>query len=116
MHFNIVSQIIESSDVKDDKGVVVNVAHLNLVDLAGSERAAQTKATGMRLKEGANINKSLSTLSLVMKQLSESQDYINFRDSKLTRILQHSLGGNALTAIICAVTPAALDETHSTLA
>ncbi|GLV46297.1 CENP-meta [Carabus blaptoides fortunei] len=107
--------IIESTDVKDNNGVV-NVAQLNLVDLAGSERPTVTKATGLRLKEGAHINKSLSVLSLVMKQLSESSDFVNFRDSKLTRILQSSLGGNALTAIICAVTPASLDETHSTLA
>jgi len=94
------------------------VSQLNLVDLAGSERARQTGATGERFKEGRHINLSLSTLALVIKQLSESQDiqkYINFRDSKLTRLLQTSLGGNAMTAIICAVTPAALDETQCTL-
>lgn len=101
--------------MKDNIGVV-NVAQLNLVDLAGSERPTHTKATGLRFKEGAHINKSLSVLSLVMKQLSESLEFVNFRDSKLTRILQSSLGGNALTAIICAVTPASLEETHSTLA
>lgn len=89
-----------------------------MVDLAGSERARQTGTTGERFKEGCCINLSLSTLALVIKQLSESQDsqkYINFRDSKLTRLLQASLGGNAMTAIICAVTPAALDETQCTL-
>lgn len=61
---------------------------------------------------------SLSTLGLVIMQLSESQDsqkHVNFRDSKLTRLLQSSLGGNAMTTIICAVTPAALEETQCTL-
>lgn len=86
-----------------------------MVDLAGSERARQTGATGERFKEGRLINLSLSTLALVIMQLSESQDYINFRDSKLTRLLQPSLGGNAMTTIICAITPAALEETQCTL-
>lgn len=86
-----------------------------MVDLAGSEKARQTGATGERFKEGCLINLSLSTLALVIKQLSESQDFVNFRGSKLTRLLQASLGGNAMTAIICAVTPAALEETHCTL-
>ncbi|KOB66333.1 Kinesin-like protein b, partial [Operophtera brumata] len=94
----------------------VNVSLLNLVDLAGSERAGQTGATGIRFKEGTLINKSLSSLALVIKQLSEDPNrFINYRDSKLTRILQNSLGGNAKTSIICAITPAALDETNSTL-
>lgn len=91
---------------------------MNLIDLAGSERARQTGATGERFKEGRHINLSLSTLGLVIKQLSESQDnqkHVNFRDSKLTRLLQNSLGGNAMTAIICAVTPVALEETQCTL-
>ncbi|CAH2236155.1 jg17668 [Pararge aegeria aegeria] len=94
----------------------VNVSQLNLVDLAGSERAGQTGATGLRFKEGTHINKSLSVLALVIKQLSEDPNkHANYRDSKLTRILQNSLGGNAKTSIICAVTPAALEETISTL-
>ncbi|XP_069355318.1 kinesin-related protein 4-like isoform X2 [Maniola hyperantus] len=94
----------------------VNVSQLNLVDLAGSERAGQTGATGLRFKEGTHINKSLSVLALVIKQLSEDPNkHANYRDSKLTRILQNSLGGNAKTGIICAVTPAALEETISTL-
>lgn len=94
----------------------VNVSQLNLVDLAGSERAGQTGATGLRFKEGTHINKSLSALALVIKQLSEDPNkYVNYRDSKLTRILQNSLGGNAKTGIICAITPAVLEETISTL-
>ncbi|XP_015428418.1 PREDICTED: centromere-associated protein E-like [Dufourea novaeangliae] len=109
---------IESREAGGDSDGAIQVSQLNLVDLAGSERARQTGATGERFKEGLHINLSLSTLGLVIMQLSESQDgqkYVNFRDSKLTRLLQNSLGGNAMTAIICAVTPAALDETHCSL-
>lgn len=86
-----------------------------LVDLAGSEKASQTNATGDRFREGCAINTSLSALSLVIKQLSEGEGFVNFRDSKLTHILRASLGGNARTAIICNVTPTVLDETSSTL-
>ncbi|XP_031826944.2 uncharacterized protein LOC116424546 isoform X1 [Nomia melanderi] len=109
---------IESREAGGDSDGAIQVSQLNLVDLAGSERARQTGATGERFKEGLHINLSLSTLGLVIMQLSELQDgqkYVNFRDSKLTRLLQNSLGGNAMTAIICAVTPAALDETQCTL-
>uniref|UniRef100_A0A8C0QTJ6 Centromere protein E n=1 Tax=Canis lupus dingo TaxID=286419 RepID=A0A8C0QTJ6_CANLU len=95
----------------------VKVSHLNLVDLAGSERAAQTGAEGVRLKEGCNINRSLFILGQVIKKLSDGQvgGFINYRDSKLTRILQNSLGGNAKTRIICTVTPVSFDETLTTL-
>ncbi|XP_059027790.1 centromere-associated protein E isoform X3 [Mustela lutreola] len=95
----------------------VKVSHLNLVDLAGSERAAQTGAEGVRLKEGCNINRSLFILGQVIKKLSDGQvgGFINYRDSKLTRILQNSLGGNAKTRIICTITPVSFDETLSTL-
>ncbi|XP_028616283.1 centromere-associated protein E [Grammomys surdaster] len=95
----------------------IKVSHLNLVDLAGSERAAQTGAEGVRLKEGCFINRNLFILGQVIKKLSDEQvgGFINYRDSKLTRILQNSLGGNAKTRIICTVTPASLDETLTTL-
>uniref|UniRef100_A0A8C2V2I0 Centromere-associated protein E n=1 Tax=Chinchilla lanigera TaxID=34839 RepID=A0A8C2V2I0_CHILA len=95
----------------------IKVSHLNLVDLAGSERAAQTGAEGVRLKEGCNINRSLFILGQVIKKLSDGQigGFINYRDSKLTRILQNSLGGNAKTRIICTITPASFEETLSTL-
>ncbi|XP_047364114.1 centromere-associated protein E-like [Vespa velutina] len=109
---------IESRETDAGSDGAIQVSQLNLVDLAGSERAGQTGATGERFKEGRHINMSLSTLGLVIKQLSESQDiqkYVNFRDSKLTRLLQASLGGNAMTAIICTVTPAALEESQCTL-
>ncbi|KAI3988412.1 hypothetical protein MKX01_031630 [Papaver californicum] len=84
------------------------IASLNFVDLAGSERATQTHADGARLREGCHINLSLMTLTTVIRKLSAGKrsGHIPYRDSKLTRILQHSLGGNARTAIICTLSPA----------
>ncbi|XP_032569915.1 kinesin-like protein KIN-7O isoform X1 [Drosophila sechellia] len=109
--------IIESrkSDHSDDDAVIQSV--LNLVDLAGSERADQTGARGARLKEGGHINKSLLFLSNVIKSLSENADnkFTSYRDSKLTRILQASLGGNAFTSIICTIKPSIMEESQSTL-
>uniref|UniRef100_A0ACD6A0S8 Uncharacterized protein n=1 Tax=Avena sativa TaxID=4498 RepID=A0ACD6A0S8_AVESA len=95
------------------------VASLNFVDLAGSERAAQTCAVGARLKEGSHINRSLLTLTKVIRKLSSEKrsGHIPYRDSKLTRILQLSLGGNARTAIICTMSPALthLEQSRNTL-
>ncbi|XP_026197347.1 centromere-associated protein E isoform X2 [Anabas testudineus] len=118
----IFRMILESRERSDPvsgenaDGAII-VSHLNLVDLAGSERASQTGAEGARFKEGCNINRSLFTLGQVIKKLTdESQKgFTNYRDSKLTRILQNSLGGNAKTVIICTITPVTLDETLSTL-
>eukprot|EP00817_Percolomonadidae_sp_ATCC50343_P002703 CAMPEP_0117426362 /NCGR_PEP_ID=MMETSP0758-20121206/6503_1 /TAXON_ID=63605 /ORGANISM="Percolomonas cosmopolitus, Strain AE-1 (ATCC 50343)" /LENGTH=449 /DNA_ID=CAMNT_0005211509 /DNA_START=905 /DNA_END=2251 /DNA_ORIENTATION=- len=89
-----------------------------MVDLAGSERAAKTGATGARLEEGCKINLSLSALGNVIKALVDSKTkYIPYRDSKLTRILQDSLGGNTKTVMLAAISPADdnYDETLSTL-
>ncbi|XP_063244910.1 centromere-associated protein E-like [Bacillus rossius redtenbacheri] len=107
-------KIIESRNTQDGDGVI-QVSHLNLVDLAGSERVEQTGSTGDRLKEGCSINRSLFFLGQVIAQLTDGDDHVSYRDSKLTRILQSSIGGNALTAIVCAVTPAAVEETANTL-
>ncbi|KAJ1950690.1 hypothetical protein FBU59_000562, partial [Linderina macrospora] len=100
----------------------VMVSCLNLVDLAGSERVGLTGAEGQRLKEGGHINKSLLSLGTVIARLSEDGGggdggHIPYRDSKLTRILQPSLGGNARTLIICTITPAHdyVEEALSTL-
>ncbi|PVU99734.1 hypothetical protein BB559_000457 [Furculomyces boomerangus] len=98
----------------------VKISSLSLVDLAGSERVGHTGAEGMRLREGAHINKSLLALGTVIAKLAESDSdrgHIPYRDSKLTRILQSSLGGNSRTVIICTITLAEpySDETHSTL-
>ncbi|KAL8489358.1 hypothetical protein ACS0TY_025309 [Phlomoides rotata] len=122
----IFRMIIESREKVDDAQAefscdAVRVSVLNLVDLAGSERAAKTGAEGVRLKEGSHINKSLMTLGTVIKKLSEGAEsqggHVPYRDSKLTRILQSSLGGNANTAIICNITLAQVhaDETKSSL-
>ncbi|XP_061890729.1 kinesin-like protein KIF13B isoform X2 [Entelurus aequoreus] len=99
------------------------VSKLSLVDLAGSERAAKTGAAGERLKEGSNINKSLSTLGLVISALAEQSagktrgKFVPYRDSVLTWLLKDSLGGNSRTAMVATISPAAdnYDETLSTL-
>ena len=99
------------------------LSKINLVDLAGSERANSTGATGARLKEGCNINKSLLVLGNVIntladKALGKKKDVLPpYRDSALTRILQNALGGNSKTVMICALSPASInyEETLSTL-
>uniref|UniRef100_A0A8C7HYP8 Kinesin family member 13B n=1 Tax=Oncorhynchus kisutch TaxID=8019 RepID=A0A8C7HYP8_ONCKI len=99
------------------------VSKLSLVDLAGSERAAKTGATGERMKEGSNINKSLSTLGLVISALADQgagknkTKFVPYRDSVLTWLLKDSLGGNSRTAMVATVSPAGdnYDETLSTL-
>ncbi|KAM4528797.1 kinesin-like protein KIF13B isoform 2-T2 [Fundulus diaphanus] len=99
------------------------VSKLSLVDLAGSERAAKTGAAGERLKEGSNINKSLSTLGLVISALADhgagknKSKFVPYRDSVLTWLLKDSLGGNSRTAMVATISPAAdnYDETLSTL-
>ncbi|KAE9606652.1 putative plus-end-directed kinesin ATPase [Lupinus albus] len=93
------------------------VASVNFVDLAGSERVSQTNSAGTRLKEGSHINRSLLTLGTVIRKLRGRNGHIPFRDSKLTRILQSSLGGNARTAIICTMSPARshVEQSRNTL-
>ncbi len=97
---------------------MLRVGKLNLVDLAGSERQKKTGATGDTLKEGAKINLSLSALGNVISALSEGKSkHIPYRDSKLTRLLQDSLGGNTKTLMVAAISPADFnfDESLSTL-
>ncbi|KAK9071435.1 hypothetical protein SSX86_010005 [Deinandra increscens subsp. villosa] len=94
------------------------VSTVNFVDLAGSERASQSLTAGARLKEGCHINRSLLTLGTVIRKLSKGRSgHIPFRDSKLTRILQSSLGGNSRTAIICTMSPARshVEQSRNTL-
>ena len=104
---------------KDDQGKEhYRVGKLNLVDLAGSERQAKTGATGDRLKEATKINLSLSALGNVISALVDGKSkHIPYRDSKLTRLLQDSLGGNTKTLMIAAISPAGdnYEETLSTL-
>ncbi|KAL2520436.1 ATP binding microtubule motor family protein [Forsythia ovata] len=101
---------------KDNSSILS--ATVNFVDLAGSERASQSLSEGTRLKEGCHINRSLLTLGTVIRKLSKGRNgHIPYRDSKLTRILQTSLAGNARTAIICTVSPARshVEQSRNTL-
>ena len=104
------------------------LARIRLVDLAGSERAKATEATGQRLREGSNINKSLTTLGRVIQALAldpkharlhnrnkRTKDVVPYRDSILTWLLKDSLGGNSKTAMIACIAPSDYDETLSTL-
>ncbi|EER38796.1 kinesin family protein [Histoplasma capsulatum H143] len=98
-------------------------ARIRLVDLAGSERAKATEATGQRLREGSNINKSLTTLGRVIAALADNKpgrprknkEVVPYRDSILTWLLKDSLGGNSKTAMIACIAPSDYEETLSTL-
>ncbi|KAL6094598.1 kif19 [Pungitius sinensis] len=97
----------------------VRFARLFMIDLAGSERAAQTQNRGQRLKEGAHINRSLLALGNCINALSDKNGkYVNYRDSKLTRLLKDSLGGNSRTVMIAHISPASVgfEESRNTLA
>jgi len=114
-----VFSIVVECCVRDDKGEDhIRVGKLNLVDLAGSERQGKTGATGDRLKEATKINLSLSALGNVISALVDGNtQHVPYRDSKLTRILQDSLGGNTKTVMCANAGPAEYnyDETLSTL-
>ncbi len=112
----------------DTKLEAEKVSRISLVDLAGSERANSTGATGARLKEGANINRSLTTLGKVIAALAQASaepakgqkrkaldSFVPYRDSVLTWLLKDSIGGNSKTAMIAAISPADYEETLSTL-
>jgi hypothetical protein len=110
-------ELIHGSDQKREVW-----SQINLVDLAGSERAGKTGAEGTRMKEGICINQSLSALGAVITALADSakkgkRQHIPYRNSKLTRVLQESLGGNSLTVMIANISSAAsnLDESLNTL-
>lgn len=97
----------------------VTKSKINMIDLAGSERARTTGVSGEGLREGANINKSLSTLGRVISTLAEgkTRDHVPYRDSKLTYILKDSLGGDSKTAMLATISPSEVnyEETVSTL-
>lgn len=90
---------------------------LSMIDLAGSERGAATGGAGVRFKEGSNINKSLLALGNCINALADGQRHIPYRDSKLTRLLKDSLGGNCQTVMIANISPAhpTIEDTHNTL-
>jgi Kinesin motor domain len=118
-HSVFVITVRQKDTVDESKNVFAKV---NLVDLAGSERVKSTGASGATLKEGANINKSLSELgnvinALVAQAKGKKGVFVPYRNSKLTRVLQESLGGNSITAMLAALSPAGsfFEETLSTL-
>ncbi|XP_077472141.1 kinesin-like protein KIF1A isoform X2 [Stigmatopora argus] len=127
--FNII--FTQKKHDSDSENTSEKVSKISLVDLAGSERADSTGAKGTRLKEGANINKSLTTLGKVISALAEQdsapnknnkkkkkvESFIPYRDSVLTWLLRENLGGNSRTAMVAALSPADInyDETLSTL-
>jgi len=115
---SIFTIVVEMSTKDEATGKeMLRSGKLNLVDLAGSERQKKTGAGGATLKEGIKINMSLSALGNVISALSEGGRHIPYRDSKLTRLLQDSLGGNTKTMMIAAISPADynFEETMSTL-
>uniref|UniRef100_A0A8D0H2E4 Kinesin-like protein n=1 Tax=Sphenodon punctatus TaxID=8508 RepID=A0A8D0H2E4_SPHPU len=98
----------------------LQMAKMSLIDLAGSERASTTNARGKRLREGANINRSLLALINVINALADAKSkkpHIPYRDSKLTRLLKDSIGGNCRTVMIAAISPSVLscEDTYNTL-
>ncbi|PFH31745.1 kinesin motor domain-containing protein [Besnoitia besnoiti] len=109
---------IESCEITDGAESQIRAGKLNLVDLAGSERHAKAGTSGDALKEAAKINLSLSALGNVISALADSRtSFVPYRDSKLTRLLQDSLGGNTKTAMVASISPASsnYEETLSTL-
>ncbi|EPS67969.1 hypothetical protein M569_06802, partial [Genlisea aurea] len=109
---------VESSPCGENcVGEAVTLSQLNLIDLAGSE-TSKAETTGLLRKEGSYINKSLLTLGTVISKLTDGRSaHIPYRDSKLTRLLQSSLGGNGRVSLICTLTPSSgySEETHDTL-
>ncbi len=115
---------VEHKDKAHGIHAEINIAKLSLIDLAGSERASNTNNRGLRLIEGANINKSLLALGNCINALCDmnkngeiKQTHIPYRDSKLTRLLKDSLGGNCRTVMITNISPAftAYEDTLNTL-
>lgn len=113
------SMPLESMGSGGEEGFITVDSKLHFVDLAGSERLKNTGAQGERAKEGISINAGLASLGKVIAQLSSRQAgaHVSYRDSRLTRLLQDSLGGNAITYMIACVTPAEfhLSETLNTV-
>ncbi|PPQ93313.1 hypothetical protein CVT25_014442, partial [Psilocybe cyanescens] len=112
--FSITVQIKETSGVGDD---LIKIGKLNLVDLAGSENIGRSGAENKRAREAGMINQSLLTLGRVINALVDKSQHVPYRESKLTRLLQDSLGGRTKTCIIATISPASLniEETLSTL-
>lgn len=117
--FIIIVEMMSTEDYDQEATKQIKVGKLNLVDLAGSERVRVTGATGKRLEESKKINQSLSALGNVIAALTDvkARSHIPYRDSKLTRLLEDSLGGNCKTTMIAMISPAqeAFGESLSTI-
>ncbi|KAI7836017.1 hypothetical protein COHA_010101 [Chlorella ohadii] len=116
---SVFTAVVEAAEAQPDSGVTqVRFAKLNLIDLAGSERVGKSGATGEQLTEAKSINKSLTTLGRVVTALTERQQHVPYRDSRLTFLLKESLGGNSKTSLVACVSPCedSAQESHSTLA
>ena len=103
----------------DGGGRIKRLSKLSMIDLAGSERAYKTDNTGQRLVEGRNINRSLLSLANCINALADKTkkgQHVPYRDSKLTRLLQNSLGGNSVTVMLCNASPAQLNAEETTSA
>lgn len=116
-HSIVLVNVVVRDGMNDDGFDVERVGQLSLVDLAGSECIKRAGTQGSTAREGASINQSLLTLGRVITGLVTKQPHIPYRDSKLTRLLQDSLGGNSKTLIVAAISPAnsSCEETLSTL-
>ena len=113
-HALLMVNVTETSRSKQN----VKNGRLYMIDLAGSERASNTKNAGLRLKEGAHINRSLLALGNCINALAEKKTkYVNYRDSKLTRLLKDTLNGNCHTVMIAHISPADVhrEESRNTL-
>jgi len=120
----VLQAVVEHKDKNQGIHEEITTSKLSLIDLAGSERASATNNTGQRMIEGANINKSLLALGNCITLLSDRNEgkgknisHIPYRDSKLTRLLKDSLGGNCRTVMIANLSPAVttFEDTHNTL-
>jgi kinesin family protein 5 len=108
---SLFSIVISQSNKKD---YISKSSKFYLVDLAGSEKVSKTSAVGQRLEEAKNINKSLTMLGLVINSLTDGKStHIPYRDSKLTRVLQDSLGGNSKTSLIITCSPSVYNESET---
>ncbi|XP_037070212.1 kinesin-like protein KIF18B [Pollicipes pollicipes] len=109
--------VLRQSDSTAGLSTDVRLSKLSLIDLAGSERGSATGHKGARFREGANINRSLLALGSCINALADGKKFVPYRDSKLTRLLKDSIGGNCKTVMIANVTPssASYEDTHNTL-
>eukprot|EP00755_Sulcionema_specki_P026765 Sspe_Gene.1713::Locus_570_Transcript_2_3_Confidence_0.333_Length_2050::g.1713::m.1713/K10401/KIF18_19; kinesin family member 18/19 len=111
--------VVQSKSKTEEVNTTWQIGKLSLIDLAGSERAAATENRGLRMKEGANINKSLLALGNVINALASRRprSFVGYRDSKLTRVLKDSLGGNCRTLMITNISPSSLtyEDSHNAL-